>query len=146
MGKISESTAYLYARIKALEKCQALLSFITATINEFDRFYTSDAQYNKCVEELRMRIQAEQGKTWNDLAMWAPFDAKAQALVKKKLEMYIDGKVNWSMEHLLPYHLRNSISGQDELREELRKALMDPIEEPKTTTVEVPIRAIDQNL
>ena len=146
MSKINDSVVYLHARVQALEKCTAMLSMIKAVLNESDRFNGRDETFDRVFEELHTRIRAEQGKTWNDIAMWSPLNDKARVLVRKYMEKYVDNKVNWCMENLLPYSMRNSITGNDELKAELRAALFDKPEEPKTTTVEVPIRQIDTTL
>ena len=147
MSKINESVAYLHARVLALEKCHAMLSTIECTIGELYRYNYSDMNPTRAaVETLRMSIRAEQGKAWNDIAMWSPLDEKASKLVRKAMEKYVDQNVNYSLEHLLPFSSRHNSIESDALKAELRRELLD-IPVPKTTvTVEVPIRPIDKDL
>ena len=144
----SSLAEYLEARLRALEKCHAMVGFIESTVLELDRYSSYTESERAAFNDIRLHIRAAQGRTWSDMAMWAPLSDRASRLVKEKLKMYTETHVNYSMEHLLPYAMRNSLTPRDELRKELENLLN---QQPKETTnevveVTVPKRAIDKEL
>ena len=147
MSKIDISVIHLHARIQVLEKCHAMLTFIDNNLADpYHASYCEKDPFRDAFTLIRHRIRSAQGSAWNDIAMWSPLNEKAQRLVKTQLEKYVDGKVNYCMDHLMPYELRNSITSKEELKAELEKQLLGSVDESKTETVEVPKRAIDTNL
>ena len=148
MSKIDISVIHLHAKIQTLEKCHAMLTFIDHTLAD-DEYVTTCSEkdpFRDAFTLIRHRIRSAQGSAWNDIAMWSPLNEKAQRLIKTRLEKYVDGKINYSMDHLLPRDLRNSITSKEELKAELAKQIHGTVDECKTETVEVPKRAIDINL
>jgi len=144
---IDESTAYLEARLRALEKCHAMVAYIESIILEPDRYsYASEAE-RAVFNDIRMRIRAAQGSTWSSMSMWSPFSDRASGRIKEKLKMYTDKHVNYSMEHLLPYDMRNSITAREDLKKELEDMLNNTDAcKNETVEVQVPKRAIDKEL
>lgn len=144
MSRINESVMGLHARARALQKCHALLDYIIHIINSRRPYYDDKDPTYAAQGVLRQRIYAEIGLTWHDIAMFSPLSPAAEKLVKEKMLEFCDEKINYSVEHLMP-GMRDSVA-EKELRDEMRKAIIDAPEESLTTTVEVPKRAIDKEL